>query len=355
MTDGDAILELRAGPAALAHLRDQGLRSSDVRAVAGAAGGPKWLFLGALDRWLFGDWLRGDGPPVELVGASAGAWRFAAACQAQNPSKSITALETAYSEQTYSDNPDRSEITATTRGILEAFFDQHVLDGVLDHPRFRLTAVTAHARGLAGAEERAPLMTGSALAACANAGRRRWLSRFFQRSLFQSPRAAPLFADDGIATHRYALTAANAFEAVYASGSIPLLMSGVRDPEGAVPGVYRDGGIVDYHIDHPLVDDGIVLMPHFSPRITPGWFDKFLGLRKPAFADRVLVVAPGPGFLARLPSGRIPDRKDLYRYAGQDAERIRDWRVAMSEGERFADAFRAVVESGKIAAHVRPL
>lgn len=349
------MLDLRAGPAALAHLRANGLRAADIRAVAGTAGGPKWLFLGALDRWLFGEWLRGDGPPVELVGASAGAWRFAAACRADDPAQSITALETAYSEQTYSENADRAEITATTRRVLVAFFDERVQEGVLSHPRFRLTAITAHARGLVGAEGRAPLITGSALAAVANAGRRRWISRFFQRSLFQSPGAAPVFADDGIATRRYALTTANAFDAVYASGSIPWLMSGVRDPDGAPSGVYRDGGIIDYHIDHPLADDGIVLMPHFSPHITPGWFDKFLGLRKPAFAERTLVVAPGPGFLARLPNQRIPDRKDFYRYAGQDAERLRDWRVSISEGERFAEAFRTIADDEDIAAHVQPL
>lgn len=351
----NALLELRAGPAALAHLREHGLRAADVRAVAGAAGGPKWLFMGALDRWLFGEWLAGAGPQVELVGASAGAWRFAAACRLQDPGQSIATLEAAYAAQTFSGAADRAEITATTRGVLEAFFDDQVIAGILRHPRFRLTAITACARGLTGAEERAPLMAGSALAAMANLVRRRWISRFFQRSLFQSPGAAPLFASDGIVTGRFELTADNALDAVYASGSIPLLMSGIRDPAGAAPGVYRDGGIVDYHIDHPLTDQGIVLMPHFSPRLTPGWFDKILGWRTACFADRVLVVAPGPGFLARLPNGRIPDRKDFHRYAGRDGDRQRDWGIARKQGEHFASAFQRLVEGGDVAAHVQPL
>lgn len=355
LTSSNAILDLRAGPAALAHLRTHGLRATDVRAVAGAAGGPKWLFLGSLDRWLFSEWLSGDGPPVELVGASVGAWRFAAACRLHDPSTAIAALERAYAEQTYSEEPDRAEITATTRSVLDAFFDDAVCDGILAHPRFRLTAVTACSRGLVSAETHARLTAGSSLAALANVARRRWLSGFFQRALFQSPGAAPLFADDGITTRRLPLTAANARDAVYASGSIPLLMSGVRDPDGAPPGVYRDGGIVDYHIDHPLAADGIVLMPHFGPRIMPGWFDKFLAWRGPRFAERVLLVAPGPGLLARLPNGRVPDRKDLHRYAGRDTKRIRDWRSAVAEGERFADAFRSVVDDGDIATYVRPL
>lgn len=352
---GKPILDLRAGPKAMAHIRAHGLRAEDVRAVSGAAGGPKWLFLGALDRWLFGEWLAGDGPPVELVGASSGAWRFAAACRSSEPAKAIAALEQAYTEQTYSEQADRAEITATTRAILDAFFDDRVRQGMLNHPRFRLTVVTAFARGLLGTEAPVPLKAGAGLAVLANLARRRFLGCFFQRCLFQSPAATARFAEDGIADRRVALSAANAREAVYASGSIPLVMAGVRDPAGAPCGVYRDGGLVDYHIDHPLVDDGIVLMPHFHPHITPGWFDKMPGWRRARYADRTLVVSPGPGFLERLPHGRIPDRKDLYRYLGRDAERIRNWRVAVTEGERFAAAFRALVEDENMAAHVQPL
>ena len=64
---------------------------------------------------------------------------------------------------------------------------------------------------------------------------------------------------------------------MFASGSIPLLMRGVVDPAGAPAGVYRDGGLIDYHIDQPLVNADhaapLVLMPHFSDRLVPGWFE----------------------------------------------------------------------------------
>ena len=69
-------LQILAGPRARQHLAAHGLRPADVRAVPAAAGGPKGLVLTPIDRFLFGHWLRGDGPPVHLVGASIGAWRI---------------------------------------------------------------------------------------------------------------------------------------------------------------------------------------------------------------------------------------------------------------------------------------
>ena len=50
-------LHIHAGPAALHHLQAQGLAPQDVTVIPGAAGGPKGLILGPLDRFLFGEWL----------------------------------------------------------------------------------------------------------------------------------------------------------------------------------------------------------------------------------------------------------------------------------------------------------
>ena len=55
-------LEIHAGPRALRHLREHGLRAADVRAIPAAAGGPKGLVLNPLDRFLFGQWLAGIFP-----------------------------------------------------------------------------------------------------------------------------------------------------------------------------------------------------------------------------------------------------------------------------------------------------
>ena len=73
-------LHIHAGPKALAHIRDHGLRPEHIGIVPGAAGGPKGLILGPLDRFIFGEWLAQSSQPVHLVGASIGAWRMATAC-----------------------------------------------------------------------------------------------------------------------------------------------------------------------------------------------------------------------------------------------------------------------------------
>lgn len=349
-------LELRAGPGALAHIRKNGFSKDDVKAIAGAAGGPKWLILGHVDRFLFGEWLPGARQNIDLVGASIGAWRFAAACRSSDPVTAIKALEKAYIEQCYSEKPDREEVTRVTRNIQAQYFDRAVQEGVLSHPRWRLTAITARARGLTASENKFLLGSGSAVAAAANGLNRAWLGHFFERVLFHSPAAPPpVFADDGIATSHVPLTVDNARDAVYASGSIPLVMSGVVNPAGAQPGVYRDGGIVDYHIDQPLSDSGIVLMPHFHNRVIPGWFDKFLPRRQARFTDNLLMLSPSPAFLASIPNGQVPDRKDFYRYAGDDTARIRDWWQAVAAGERLADAFADWLTSDDPAAHVQAL
>ena len=74
-------LAIYAGRKALEHLERNGLGSADVRTVAGAAGGPKALILGPLDRFLFGHWLPQSAQSVDLVGGSIGACRLAAACR----------------------------------------------------------------------------------------------------------------------------------------------------------------------------------------------------------------------------------------------------------------------------------
>ena len=85
-------LRIYAGPKALTHLRQNGLAPEDVRVIPAAAGGPKGLILGPLDRFIFGHWLARSRQPVDLVGASIGAWRMATACLEQ-PAQAFERLE----------------------------------------------------------------------------------------------------------------------------------------------------------------------------------------------------------------------------------------------------------------------
>jgi predicted acylesterase/phospholipase RssA len=141
----------------------------------------------------------------------------------------------------------------------------------------------------------------------------------------------------------------NAEDALLASGTIPLVCSPVRDIAGAPPGNYWDGALVDYHLLLPypkLTRAGgrrrLVLYPHFNDYVTPGWLDKHLPWRKAPrghpWLEDMLLVAPSPAFLARLPDGKLPDRQDFYRYGADHAGRIRAWERAIGECERFAEA-----------------
>jgi hypothetical protein len=91
--------------------------------------------------------------------------------------------------------------------------------------------------------------------------------------------------------------------------------------------------------------DGIVLYPHFVPHVTPGWLDKFLPWRAQPrshpWLENVLLVAPSRALLERLPNRKLPDRNDFYRYAREDERRMRDWRRAVAECQRFADEVAA--------------
>ena len=154
----------------------------------------------------------------------------------------------------------------------------------------------------------------------------------------QAFRGAP-FDEFGLVN--VALDDANADDALLASGSIPLLAEPVRNIAGGPPGNYWDGAMVDYHLLLPypkLTRAGgrhrIVFYPHFNDYVTPGWLDKHLPWRKAPRAhpwlDDMLLAAPSPAFLARLPNGKLPDRRDFYRYGPDHAARIATWERAIA-------------------------
>jgi hypothetical protein len=346
-----------AGRQALAHIRDQGLRPGDIGVVAGAAGGPKWLVLGGLDRAVFSSWLTRRTGPVALVGSSIGAWRFSAIAQGMD-SGAYDRFEHTYIRQRYSPSPRASEVSRVSREIMDAFLDEDGVRAVLNHPVFRLNVLTVRCRGASSSEDRY-LQGASLLAAMtANALNRRLLGLFFCRTLFSDPRGSGDFmAEDGLPMQRVALKPENLKNAVLASGSIPVVMEGVRDPQGAMPGVYRDGGLIDYHLDLPYTTPGLVLFLHYRDRIIPGWFDKLLPWRKPEAENvqKVVLVSPSRDFVSRLPCGRIPDRDDFKVFKGRDSERMRCWQQVVDASRALGDEFMGLVHSGRIRHVIRPL
>lgn len=348
-----------AGSRALRAIREQGLAPDHVKVVAGAAGGPKWLILSHLDRLLFGSWFRERRQPLYLLGSSIGSWRFAADSCA-DPVAAINRMEDAYIHQAYARTPTPREISVKSLAIIHHALGEVGPREVLGHPVNRLSLVAVQSRHILACEQRLLLALGLAAAITANTLDRRSLGLFFRQTLFSDPRARPPFYEQNRWPQaNSALTPKNLNHALLASGSIPYLMQGVRNIPGAPPGVYRDGGAVDYHLDIPFGLNGrnIVLFPHFSGRIVPGWFDKHLPWRRPSadnLAD-VLLVAPSARFVSRLPDGKITDRNDFYRYAGDDQARFACWQQVADAGEILADDFIDAVESGNIRNRVQPL
>ena len=333
-------LELRAGPRALAHLRERGIAPADVRAIPAAAGGPKGLALLPLDRRIAREWLP-EMTRVELAGASIGAWRMAALAQ-PDAVAALDRLKRAYvRDQNYRRNPSPVEVSATIRAVAR----QVLAEGRLDvREGVSLDVLTSRARGpLAGRRGRRAF----ARAALTNAVARSRLAHHLERVVFHAGAPSTLAeSHDAFGLASVAIDAGNVEDALTASGSIPIVSDPVEDIAGAAPGDYWDGGLIDYHLLLPHSRlDGIVLYPHFVPHVTPGWLDKFLPWRvrpraHPWLAN-VLLVAPSQAFLDRLPSRKLPDRNDFYRYGLDHAARIRDWERAIAECERFADAAMA--------------
>ncbi len=348
-------LVIKAGPLAYESIRREGLKPDMVSHIVGAAGGPKWLVLNRLDRYFFSEWFRGRSTPLIAAGSSAGAWRMACAAQ-RDPLAAIQRFEDAYIEQRYGPKPSPAEISVEARKILERILGANGAREIIDHPWLRLQIITA--RAAFGTGSASPMLQKAALlgAILANTVHRRLLSLFFERVVFHAPPEPLLgFKADGFRTQHVALTEANLMHALLASGSIPMVMEAVRGLDG-VAGALLDGGMVDYHMDLPLHEpQGLVLLAHFSERVTPGWLDKFLPWRKPRNLDHTVLIAPSRELVARLPNGKIPDRNDFYLYTGRDDERIRDWRRVVSECQRLADEFAELLDKDRLLQRLQPL
>ena len=366
-------LKIYAGPVARLHIQRHGLRPQDVRVIAGAAGGPKGLILGALDRYLFGDWLTQSAQPVDLVGASIGAWRMATACLS-DPVRALQRMENDYVQQHYELGPGQRRPTADfvserfARG-LQDFFAGRVGE-VLRHPRYRLHILTSRGRGLLRREHAVATPLGYLGAYLVNAVSRRAMGGLLERVVFSvvepgigSRCAALPFTAHDYRTRQLPLTEANFAAVLQASCSIPFVLRSVSAISGAPAGAYWDGGITDYHLHlcyaggtadqaarSAASEDGaqdseparIVLYPHFQRSVVPGWLDKGLPWRHraSAFLDTTVLLAPNPDWVATLPRGKLPDRQDFAHFGNDLAARVRAWRGAIAASEQLVDEFQ---------------
>jgi hypothetical protein len=357
-------LRLYAGPQARRHIEQHGLRPQDVRVVPGAAGGPKGLVLGPLDRFIFGDWLAGSKQPVHLVGASIGAWRMATACL-DEPVAAFQRLEDDYIRQHFDwqpgqKRPSAQHVSAQFGQSLQDFYGGRVSQ-VLQHPRYRLHIVTSRGRHLLGREHKLRTPLGYLGAFLTNTVHRKAMGAWLERVVFSSQSAPLPFATSDYRTRQLALTEANFKPALQASCSIPFMLQAVHNIPGAPPGAYWDGGITDYHLHLNYASyliaggvdgtgafgqndskfPGLVLYPHFQKAVVPGWLDKGLKWRHGAthFLDNMLLLAPDPAWVRTLPNGKLPDRNDFLRYGADLPGRIQAWGTAVAASRQLAEEF----------------
>ena len=380
-------LRIYAGPKARQHIEQHGLHPRDIGVVPGAAGGPKGLILGALDRFIFGSWLSGTTHPVHLVGASIGAWRMATACL-DDPVSAFQRLENDYIHQHYELQPGQKRPTADFVSeqfsqSLKNFYGGRVQE-VLQHPRYRLHILTSRGRHMLGREHKVGTPLGYLGAFLTNTVHRKAMGAWLERVVFSSQHTALPFSTSDYRTRQVTLSEANFNPALQASCSIPFVLRSVRDIPGAPPGAYWDGGITDYHLhlnyatnliacsalntgsqglnDPFLVDKsasgaGLVLYPHFQKAVVPGWLDKGLKWRHKAthFLDNMVLLAPDPDWIKTLPNGKLPDRTDFTRYGSDLKSRIHAWKKAVGEAERLADEFQTVLSNQTAGAQIANL
>lgn len=350
-------LTLKAGSRALQRIRTQGLNPAHVGILPGAAGGPRALGIQGLDLALFGDWLPLASRPRALIGASIGSWRFACACRT-DPVKALRQLGECYINMRFSKKADRSEISSESAQMLRELLigEEH---RIVENPNYHLNVLMVKCLGKLASDDPKTLKWALAAALCDNLLDRRRLGRHVERVIAHDARyPPPLSALTDVTSRFVPLRADNLHAVLMASASIPMVMNGVSDLPGASEGVFRDGGILDYHLDLPYEGDDLVLYPHFSDRIIPGWFDKPLPWRQKGNAQRlqnVLLLTPSREYLERLPHGKLPDRTDYKRYLGDDAGRERYWRQAIDESRRLGDAFLELAEKQQFSQLVTPL
>jgi hypothetical protein len=309
-----------------------------------------------MDRVLIADLLAGRSRPLDAVGSSIGSWRHAAMAQ-PDAVEAYDRFEKAYLAQSYrSAKPSVPEITQVALWLMNSLLGEQGGHSVATHPWLRSHIVTARGKGLNAQRPGKRLIAGMGIAALGNAVSRRTLPASFQRVVFAPEQASPLRPLlDGFDTQYVGLSEANVFHALMASGAIPYVFEGVYEIEGAGKGAFWDGGIIDYHFDlQRLPRDEVWLYPHFSNRTTVGWFDKFLPWRadQQVSVDQLIMICPTDEFIASLPFGKIPDRRDF----GNIPESVREpyWQTCVDESQRLADEFSELIHgSNPLAGAIR--
>ena len=345
-------IRIKAGKNIYKIIKDGGFNFDSVSTYFGPAVGPRWLITSGFDLTLLKGGFLGRSKPVQLVGASAGAFRFAAWLQPQ-AIESYQKLLEAYINVAYTKQDTPSTSLGEITNIVNVYLEDDALPFALANKKYRLVIITARARGLVAYKNTGLQKLGLVACFVFNYFSRENIYKFAERVVFYNASKPPAFCLRSRFRGTYVqLNEVNFKYAVLASGAIPLVIEGVRDIYGAPRGVYRDGGLIDYHLTHQFAakENEIVLFFHHQERIIPGWLDKNITRRvpEPYALNNVLMVSPTQSFIESLPGGKVPDRTDLVTFIHDQETRIKSWRKAVELSAPLGEEFLELVESGKI-------
>ncbi len=346
------LIRIKAGKRAYKIIKDGGFKFDSVSTYFGPAVGPRWLIASGFDLTLLKGGFLGRSKAVHLVGSSAGAWRFAAWLQPEAPQCYRKLLE-AYINVRYSREDTPATVLEKNIAIINEYLEADALPFALANKNYRLVIITARARGLVASEKIWLQKLGLAACCIFNYFSRNNIYRFADRVVFYNSPKPPSFCFQPQFRGTFVrINEINFKYAVMASGAIPLAVAGVHNIYGAPRGVYRDGGLIDYHLSHQFAaqKDEIVLFFHHQERIIPGWLDKNLKKRTTdsETLSNVLMVLPSEDFIKTLPGGKIPDRTDFITYIDDQDTRIKNWHRAVELSASLGEEFLELVESGRI-------
>ena len=361
------VLTLAAGPTALKHVRKHGLSPNDVNTIFGASGAAKWLAIAGLDKAIFDNWMadRTATAPVDLYGTSVGAFKLAAAAR-RAPGRMLATLAQAYIAQSYSDALTSDTIAIETHKTLTRLLGDGSEDmsrgisEILTSPHYHLHIGAVRTHGLLNSDWRVGKIMALTLGFLRSASGRNALHGMVERAVFSDPRSNLCFeARDGFPVYHRRLTEQNFYDALRASGTIPVYMEPVHfaeDPQHS----YLDGGLLDYH---PVpgsfwpTTDGIVLYPHFYDHFKIRWFDKFAPWAKAGshLLQNVVMIAPHADFVRALPDAKLPTRQDFTKYRRREDVRFDKWQTIIRQSDVLGERFLELCKTGDIAAHIQPL
>lgn len=344
-------LQILAGKKALAEIKQHGLRPERIKLMVGASGGPKWLMLSRLDQYLSEHFFPQATQSLSLLGSSIGSWRMA--CYAQkDPLASFKEFEQLYMNQRYSEQVKPEEISRYIDIVLPQLFSFDRAKHIVSNPLRKLHVVAVRNRKLLNSRSSVIQGLGILSAAVGNLFSSKIVEAIYPRVIISPKKSTePYF----FKPETIELKTDNLLKSLVASGAIPIVMESAKIP-GGKDRWHWDGGLVDYHFSGPFnVEDGLVFYPHFFPKIVPAWLDKAIPWRKVKAADydNVVMLTPSESFIARLPYGKIPDRKDFENLSNDEREKY--WNTVLEATSVLVDDLHTALEKDGARSAVMPI